>query len=335
MHENRATPHRVAVLLLPPIVGFDATIPSLLFGQALDERGEPLYEVRTCSLEAGPIESTTDYQLVASGGLEVLETADTVVVPGTRLAAARRRGVLPMEVADAFARIRPGTRMVSICTGAFVLAAAGVFDGHRATTHWRYADDFRRLFGGIDLDESVLFTDDGDVLSSAGLAAGIDLCLHIIRRDHGSVVANHVARHCVVAPWREGGQAQFIERNVPDTTARGTAATQEWALANLTEPLSVPQLASHAGMSPRTFSRRFREETGLSPGTWVRERRVDLARRLLESADLSVDLVAERSGLGTADNLRHHLRKGMGMSPSSYRKTFAGNHAEQSAATAD
>ncbi|NDZ93889.1 helix-turn-helix domain-containing protein [Streptomyces sp. SID6673] len=331
MSENHANPspagrrHRVAVLWVPPVVGFDATIPSLLFGQAVDDQGRELYEVVTCGPGPGPVDSTTDYQLVAAAGPEVLATADTVVVPGTKVELARHLGELPEDLAAAWSTIRPGARLVSICTGAFVLAAAGVFDGRRATTHWRYAEDFRRLFPRVELDERVLFTDDGDVLSSAGLAAGIDLCLHIIRRDHGSAVANRVARHCVVPPWREGGQAQFIERHVPNAGERTTAPTQEWALRNLTEPLSVPQLAARAGMSPRTFSRRFRAETGVPPGVWVRERRLDHARELLETGDLPVDLVAERSGLGTADNLRHHLRRGLGMSPSSYRKTFAGS----------
>lgn len=316
--------HRVVVLWLPPIVGFDATIPSLLFGQAVDATGAPLYEVLTCTLEPGPVESTTGYAMIAGAGPGVLATADTVIVPGTRSAPARTHGELSQAQAAALATIAPGARVVSICTGAFVVAAAGFFDGRRATTHWRQADEFRRLFPTVVLDESVLFVDEGDVLSSAGLAAGIDLCLHIIRRDHGAAVANRVARYCVVPPWREGGQAQFIERQVPDGGERSTAATRHWASGNLTEPLSVAQLAAHAGMSTRTFSRRCREETGLSPGAWVLQRRVGYARELLETRGLSIDEVAERSGLGSADNLRHHLRREIGMSPSAYRKTFAG-----------
>lgn len=315
------------VLWLPPIVGFDATMPSLLFGQAVDADGEPLYDVITCSLDAGPVESTTGYQMVAASGPEVLATADTVIVPGTRSEPARSTGVLSEAQAAALSTIRPGARVVSICTGAFVVAAAGLFDGRRATTHWRQAGAFRRLFPTIGLDESVLFVDEGQVLSSAGLAAGIDLCLHIIRRDHGARVANAVARYCVVPPWREGGQAQFIERQVPETDERSTAATRAWAAAHLTEPLSVAQLAAHAGMSARTFSRRCREETGLSPGAWVLRQRTAYARELLETQALSVDAVSERAGLGSADNLRHHLRRELGMSPSAYRKTFAGSRA--------
>jgi transcriptional regulator GlxA family with amidase domain len=214
--------------------------------------------------------------------------------------------------------------MVSICTGAFVLAAAGLLDGRRVTTHWKFADALRRLHPTVRVDEKVLFVDDGDVLTSAGLAAGIDLCLHIIRSDHGAQVANAVAKYCVVPPWREGGQAQFIDRPLPTADDASTAATREWALGHLDEELTVERLARHANMSPRTFNRRFREETGQAPGTWIRNHRIDHARELLEFRDLPVDEVARRSGLGSAGNLRHHLRRGVGMSPTSYRKVYQG-----------
>jgi transcriptional regulator GlxA family with amidase domain len=316
--------HRIAVLLLPPVVGFDATIAPTLFGGATDAAGEPLYDVVTCALAAGPVVSTNGFALLPTAGPEALATADTVVVPGTRYAPARVEGRLPPEVTQALGRIRPDARLVSICTGAFVLAAAGLLDGRPATTHWQFADELRRLRPAVRVDENVLFVDDGDVLTSAGLAAGIDLCLHIIRRDHGAHVANAVARYCVVPPWREGGQAQFIDRRVPTDTGASTAATREWALEHLDEALTVQQLARHARMSPRTFNRRFREETGQAPGTWVRNRRIDHARELLESRDLPVDEVARLSGLGSGGNLRHHLRRGVGMSPSSYRKTYQG-----------
>lgn len=318
--------HRIAVLLLEPVVGFDAGIAPLLFGAAAADDGTPLYEVVTCGLSHAPVATTNGYAIVPAAGSEALATADTVVVPGTRYPAARTRGVLEPDLTAALASIRPGTRLVSICTGAFVLAAAGVLDGRPATTHWRFADDLRALHPDVQLDENVLFVDDGDVLTSAGLAAGIDLCLHIIRADHGASAANDVARYCVVPPWREGGQAQFIERHVPGDPhgSASTAATRQWALDHLDEPLSIGQLARHAQMSERTFCRRFREETGQSPGGWVRSRRVELARELLETRDLPVDEVARRAGLGSGGNLRHHLRRGLGMSPSSYRKVFQG-----------
>jgi transcriptional regulator GlxA family with amidase domain len=316
--------HRVTVLLLPPVVGFDATIAPTLFGQAQGPDGEPLYEVTVCSLDDGSVPSIGGFAMIATAGPEALAAADTVVIPGTRYPPARLDGTLAPEVRAALHTIRPGTRLVSICTGAFVLAAAGLLDGRPATTHWRFADTLRALFPSVRVDENVLFVDDGDVLTSAGLAAGIDLCLHIIRSDHGTQVANEVARYCVVPPWREGGQAQFIDRHLPVADHASTAATREWALAHLDEPLTVQALARHAHMSPRTFNRRFRAETGEAPGSWIRNRRIDRARELLESRNLPVDEVARLSGLGTGGNLRHHLRRGVGMSPSSYRKVYQG-----------
>jgi transcriptional regulator GlxA family with amidase domain len=317
--------HRVAVLLIEPVVGFDAVIAPTLFGQAVDASGDNLYDVTVCGLTRSPVGATTGFDVVPAAGPEALAVADTVVIPGTRYPSARIDGVLDADAQDAFAAIRPGTRLVSICTGAFVLAAAGVLDGRPATTHWKFAEAFRALYPNVLLDENVLFVDDGDVLTSAGLAAGIDLCLHVIRADHGTQVANAVARYCVVPPWREGGQAQFIDHGIPLGDDASTSPTRAWALQNLTEPLTVTQLARHARMSARTFSRRFRDETGQSPGVWVRNRRIDRARELLESRDLPIEEVARLSGLGSGGNLRHHLRQGVGMSPSSYRKVYQGS----------
>jgi transcriptional regulator GlxA family with amidase domain len=316
--------HRVAVLLLPPVVGFDATIPTLLFGNATGADGEPLYDVVTCGLTREAVPATTGFAIVPEAGPEALAHADTVVIPGTRYPPARVDGEVTADLSAALALIRAGTRLVSICTGAFVLAAAGLLDGRPATTHWKFADALRALHPRVRVDENVLFVDDGDVLTSAGLAAGIDLCLHMIRCDHGAQVANAVARYCVVPPWREGGQAQFIDRQVPAPDHHSTAATRQWALAHLDEELTIRRLARHAKMSARTFNRRFREETGESPGAWIRQRRIDRARELLESRDLSVDEVARLSGLGSSANLRHHLRRGVGMSPTSYRKVYQG-----------
>ena len=217
---------------------------------------------------------------------------------------------------------RSGTRMVSICTGAFVLAAAGTLSGRPATTHWKHADDLAALYPDVLLDADVLFTDDGDVLTSAGLSAGVDLSLHLIRRDHGSEVANRVARYCVVPPWRDGGQAQYIERQVPTRPDESTAEARAWALEHL--EADVPTLARRAGMSLRTFARRFREETGQSPGAWLIQQRVRHAQHLLEETDLGIDTVASRAGMGTAASLRTHLRTHAGVSPAAYRRTFRG-----------
>ena len=317
-------PHRVAVLLLAPVVGFDAVIPPQLFGAARDEDGRRLYDVTLASLDGSPVATEHGYAIAPSADASALGRADTVIIPGTRIAGPRRLGVLPDEIGQALQAIRPGSRIVSICTGAFVLAAAGLLDGRPATTHWSYAEDFGRLYPDVHLDENQLFIDDGDVLTSAGVAAGIDLCLHLIRRDHGAGVANRAARQCVVPPWREGGQAQFIEHPVPPEPGQSTGRTRDWALHRLHEPLDVATLAGHARQSVRTFNRRFKAETGSSPGAWLLEQRVNRARQLLETTDLAVDDVAARTGLGSGASLRQHLRASVGVSPSDYRRTFRG-----------
>jgi len=212
--------------------------------------------------------------------------------------------------------------VMSICTGAFVLAAAGLLDDRPATTHWAHVERFRTRYPRVKLDPDVLFVDDGDILTSAGVAAGIDLCLHVIRRDHGSEVANRAARRCVVPPWRDGGQSQFIERPVPAAGDATTGPTRAWALDRLDQPLDLDTLAGHARMSLRTFTRRFREETGMSPGRWLVRQRVELARRLLEGTDLPIERVAAQAGFGTAASLRQHLHAAVGVAPAAYRRTF-------------
>ncbi|MFF0455747.1 GlxA family transcriptional regulator [Nocardia africana] len=315
-------PHLVAVLALAPIVGFDMTIPPTVLGAATDDDGTSLYDVRICGLDRSPVPSTHGYAVTPEYGADLLARADTVIVPGTTMPGPRRDGVLPAAVTAALASIRPDARIVSICTGAFVLGAAGILDGRRATTHWKYAADFRTLFPAVLLDEDLLFVEDGNVCTAAGLAAGVDLCLHLVRSDHGSAAANRAARHCVVPPWREGGQSQFIEQQVPDPGAESTAATREWALARLSDDLDLTTLAAHARMSVRTFTRRFKAETGMAPGAWVLHQRMRHARHLLETTALPVDEVARASGMGTAASLRHHLRTQLGVAPIAYRKTF-------------
>ncbi|MGW2782703.1 GlxA family transcriptional regulator [Streptomyces populi] len=306
---------RVAVLALDGVYPFELGMPSRILGAA-DGR----YEVVTCTVDGGPVATASDFSVTVDHGPEVLRTADTVVIAAvtpSRIAAS-----LTDETAAALALIRPGTRVVSICTGAFVLAAAGLLDGRRATTHWCVTDEFRRMFPRVDLDPDVLFVDDGDVLTSAGAASGIDICLHVIRRDHGSELANKVARRCVVPPLREGGQAQFIEQPVPEPSTASTAATRDWALARLGDPLTLNDLAAHAGMSLRTFARRFNDEVGLSPGRWLIQQRVSRARHLLEASDLPVDRIAGEVGFATGASLRQHLHATIGVSPQAYRRTF-------------
>ena len=324
-------PHRVAVLLLEPLIGYDATIPGAVLGSARDEDGRPLYDVVMVSPDGGPVMTSSGYAVVPQGDASRLAWADTVIVPGTRVPEPRHEGRLSDELAATLAVIRPGTRMVSICTGAYVLAAAGLLDGRRATTHWQHTEHFRSLHPQVDLDEDVLFVDDGDVLTSAGLSAGVDLCLHIVRRDHGSAVANEVARYCVVPPWRDGGQAQYIDRPVPVVDDASTSATRAWALEHLDGDLSVPVLAGRARMSERTFARRFRDETGLTPAAWVTQQRVHLAQHLLETTDLTIDLIATRAGFGTGASLRKHCAATLGVSPQAYRRTFRGTTESRSA----
>ncbi|MEU7022830.1 helix-turn-helix domain-containing protein [Streptomyces sp. NPDC046203] len=315
--------HHVGVLALEGVVPFELGIPARIFGAARDRAGNPLYTVTTCSLDGGPVRVEADYGLTVTHDASLLAGVDTVVIPPSHaLGAIREEGRLPAALRDALAAIRPGTRIVGICTAAYVLAAAGLLDHRPATTHWREAERLQRMFTTVRIDPDVLFVDDGDVLTSAGVAAGIDLCLHLVRRDHGSRIANDVARSCVVPPWRDGGQAQYIQRPVPDPTATGTAPTQAWAMERLAESLTLADLAAHAHMSVRTFTRRFRDETGITPGQWLIRQRVDLARRYLETTDWPVDLVAHRAGFGTGVSLRRHLHAVVGVTPQAYRRTF-------------
>jgi transcriptional regulator GlxA family with amidase domain len=314
MHGKRK-PERVVVLALDGVYPFELGIPSRILGAA-----DGHYEVLTCTVDGGPVRTSADFTIRVAHGPEILRTADTVVV--TSMPPAYIPPELPDEVAAALALIRPDARIVSICTAAFVLAEAGLLDGRRATTHWQVADLFRRRFPEVDLDPDVLFVDDGRILTSAGAASGVDICLHIVRTDHGSDLANAVARRCVVPPFRDGGQAQYIEQPVPVSGAASTAATRAWALGRLEEPLTLSDLAGHARMSLRTFARRFNDEVGLSPGRWLIQQRVARARHLLEASDLPVDRIAAEVGFATGASLRQHLHAAIGVSPQAYRRTF-------------
>lgn len=307
--------HRVAVLALNGVYPFELGIPQRVFGSA-----ENRYEITTCTADGAPVRSDADFMISVDHGPELLHSADTVVIPPFDLSLISED--LPPELANALRHIRPGTRIVSICTGAFVLAAAGMLDGRPATTHWRLAETFRAMFPAVQLDPDVLFVEDGDLLTSAGAASGLDVCLHLIRADHGSDLANRVARTCVVPPFRDGGQAQYIEQPVPEPAGPGTADTRAWAYENLHLPLTVAEMAEHARMSPRTFARRFREEVGASPGKWLTQQRLTRARQLLETTDHSIDRIATEVGFATAASLRQHLHAAIGISPLTYRRTF-------------
>jgi transcriptional regulator GlxA family with amidase domain len=306
-------PHRVVVLALDGVLPFDLGIPERVFHEARDALGRRLYEVSTCSLGGRAIRTSHDFTIVVDNGEEVLADADTVVIatqePTPELLTTGR---VPSALTAALALVRPDARIVTLCTSAFVLAATGLLDGLKATTHWALCADFARLFPLVAVDPDVLFVDNGRLLTSAGGAAGIDMCLHLVRRDHGADVANAAARYCVVAPWRHGGQAQFIEHPLREDTDNSTTRTREWLLRHLADPLSLADLAGHAHMSVRTFTRRFHAEVGESPLQWINQRRVEHARRLLETTDLTVHQVV----------LRKHLNTRVGLSPGAYRRVY-------------
>ncbi|WP_399896413.1 GlxA family transcriptional regulator [Streptomyces sp. BBFR51] len=309
--------HRVAVLALAGMAPLDLAIPLQIFGP----RPETPYEIRVCG-PGGPVPTANGFAMAVTSGPEGLETADTVIVPGG-FEQGPPPGPLPQKVLDALVTAHArGRRVVSICTGAFVLARAGLLDGRHATTHWRYTDRLEREHPAVHVDRDVLYVDEGSVLTSAGMCCGIDLCLHIVRRDLGAAVANQIARGILAAPHREGGQAQFVPAPVADRGDSALADTRAWALERLGEALTVPRLARHAGMSERTFMRRFVEETGTTPLRWLVGARLGLARELLETTDRSIDVVARDCGLGSAANLRLHFRRALDTTPTAYRRTF-------------
>ncbi|MFB7675229.1 GlxA family transcriptional regulator [Kitasatospora purpeofusca] len=309
--------HRVAVLVLEGAKPLDVGIPAQVFSS----RPSMPYTVRVCGPAPGLVAGGDGLSYHVAEGLEAVEHADTVFVPGYRDPATTAPPAAVVEaLVAAHAR---GARLAAISTGAFALAATGLLDGRRATTHWHYAKALAERHPQIRVDENVLFVDEGAVLTSAGAASGIDLCLHLVRRDHGVGLSNHVARRLVAAPYRSGGQAQYVPRSVPEPLGDLFAGTREWALAHLAEPLTLEGLARHARVSARTFSRRFVEDTGYTPMQWVLRARVDLARELLERTDLGVEQIADRVGLGTGANLRLHFHRVLGTSPTEYRHTFA------------
>jgi transcriptional regulator GlxA family with amidase domain len=307
--------HRVAILVLDGVLPLDLGIPAQVF---LDRPWLP-YRTTLCG-ERPQVQVANDYSLVVPGTLSDVRRADTVIVPGF----ADQSRVFTDEVLEALRHVhRRGRRVVSICTGAFALAAAGLLDGLTATTHWRDVDELAERYPQVTVDRNVLYVDNDTVLTSAGIASGMDLCLHIVRRDLGAATANRLARLLVAPPHREGGQAQFIE--APLGGADGSlSSTRAWALDHLEEPISVRDLARRSGVSERTLMRRFVDETGLPPLQWLLGERVRRARTLLEADRLSIDQVAARCGLGTSANLRLHFRRVLGTTPTAYRRTFTG-----------
>jgi transcriptional regulator GlxA family with amidase domain len=305
---------------------YELSIPCTVFGKPQPDLADPWYDLRLCSTGRGRQDSSpadTGLSLRTRYGLDDLVGADTVIVPSVPDPCVDEGRPLPAALITALRRAHDaGARMVSLCTGAFALAEAGLLDGRRATAHWMHTAQLAERYPKVQVDDSVLYVDDGDVLTSAGLTAGLDLCLHLVRRDLGARVANQLARRMVVPAHRRGGQAQFIDLSVPATDDKNLGPVLDWACAHLDQPLTVEDLAQRAAMSPRTFHRRLQAATGTTPLQWLLNQRLGRAQNLLESTDLPIEKIGELSGLGTANNLRHHFLKQIGVSPSNYRRTF-------------
>lgn len=310
----------VAVLLFSGGPIFESSIPLSVFGIDRQDAGVPRYRLLVCAGEEGPLRTTGGLELTAPHGLEAIGRAGTVVVPAWRSITSPP----PPEALDALRRAHEeGARIVGLCTGAFVLAAAGLLDGRPATTHWMYAPTLAKRYPSVHVDPRELFVDDGDVLTSAGTAAGIDLCLHIVRTDHGNEAAGALARRLVVPPRRAGGQERYLDRSLPEEIgADPLAEVVAWALEHLHEQFDVETLAARAYMSRRTFDRRFRSLTGSAPLQWLITQRVLQAQRLLETSDYSVDEVAGRCGFRSPVALRGHFRRQLGSSPAAYRAAY-------------
>ncbi|MEV6399695.1 helix-turn-helix domain-containing protein [Streptomyces sp. NPDC051907] len=300
---------------------YELSIACTVFGIPHPDLADPWYELRLCG--AGGDSGGAGFSLRADHGLDGLVGADTVIVPSVPDAVVEEGQEPPGELVEALREAAAsGARMVSLCTGAFALAAAGLLDGRRATAHWQHTRELAARHPKVIVDDSVLYTDDGSVLTSAGATAALDLCLHLVRRDLGAHVAGQLARRLVVPAHRTGGQAQFIEQPVPAGDDDSLGPVLQWATRHLDEPLTVQDLARQARMSPRTFYRRLQEATGTTPLQWLLDQRIARAQSLLESTGLPVDRISEQSGLGSAANLRRHFTRSVGVSPTDYRRAF-------------
>ncbi|GAA1270339.1 helix-turn-helix domain-containing protein [Kitasatospora nipponensis] len=311
--------HRVVVIVDENSNPFELGCATEVFGLRRPEIGRDLYDFTLCAPEPGIRMRDGFFTLTGVADLSAADTADTLIVPNRPDTEVPRRPAVLAAVRRAHAR---GARLVGFCSGAFTLAEAGVLDGRRATAHWQWADSFRARFPTVRLEPDVLFVDDGDILTAAGSAAALDLGLHLVRRDHGAEIAASVSRRLVFAAHRDGGQRQFVERPLPDRPDESLAPVLAWATEQLDASLTIGDLAARAAVSPATLHRRFRAQLGTTPLAWLTGERLCLARRLIEQGESGFDLVARRSGLGTATNLRALLRRETGLSPSAYRQRF-------------
>ena len=308
--------HRIVVLLFEQVLHLDFAIPMHVFAREAAE----FYEVTTATVDGRPAGAAGGLALVPDGDLALLRQAQTVIVPGYGAAVSTRLDQMTLGLLRAAAK--RGARMVSICSGAFALAQAGLLDGLTATTHWSLAADLAAQYPSVTVDPAVLFVDNGAVLTSGGVTSGVELSLHILNKDLGPAIANHVARRIVMAPRRDESQAQFIEAPPVPPGDDVLAATQQWMLSHLGEPITVAQMAARANMSPRHFHRRFQEATARTPLAWLHEQRIGRTKELLETTDLPVEDIAARVGLGSPANLRAHFRRATSVSPTRHRRAF-------------
>jgi transcriptional regulator GlxA family with amidase domain len=310
---------KVRLVALDQIAPFELGVVCEVFGTDRTADGFPGYDFAVCSIDGGPVTTSSGYRIIPHADLAPLADADLIAVPAHPI---ETRAPEAMVEALRAAAAR-GARVLSVCSGAFLLGEAGLLDGRRCTTHWKYADRLAERFPSAIVEPDALYVEDGPILTSAGTAAGIDLCLHLVRSVHGSEVATKLARRMVVPPHRDGGQAQYVEAPLPKAPDCATLQPLlTWLVTHLDEAIDVEMLARRAHMAPRTFARRFRAETGTTPHDWVTGQRILLARRLLEETDLGVDSVAIRSGFGDAAMLRHHFTRRIGATPHAYRSTF-------------
>lgn len=324
--------HTVAIIAFNGISPFHLSVPCIVLGDDLLKLGVPRYRLLICGEKIGSVATLSGFNIEVEYDLDSLAEADTVIVPAWSDPSDRPSEVMLEALRHAHAR---GVRLVGLCLGTFVLAKAGLLDGRSASTHWAWADEFRRSFPQVTLLQDAIYVDDGDILTSAGTAAAIDCCLHIVRRDHGAEIANRVARRLVVAPHRHGSQAQYIEKPLSSTASQDQlGAAINWAIKHLDEPLSLAKLSAQAGMSLRSFTRHFKKKTGTTFTQWLLNQRLAMAQRLLETGSCSIDHVAEMAGFGSTVSLRQHFTRAFSISPATYRRQFRKRTSRQEASTA-
>jgi transcriptional regulator GlxA family with amidase domain len=313
---------KVVLLAIPGVAPFEFGVVCEVFGIDRADSGGPTFEFAIATAEPGPVHTSLGYDMIIPDGLDIAADADLIAVPAHRIESIDERFLEVIRAAEA-----RGAWVLSVCSGAFALAQAGILEGRRATTHWMHTDRLAAQYPGITVDPDVLFVEDGKVVTSAGTAAGIDAALHIVRKEHGAGATNVIARRMVVPPQRDGGQSQYIDSPIAECKSDSFAIVTQWMMEHLSEDLTVDQLARKALMSSRTFARRFRADMGTTPAAWLNRQRIIRAQQLLEETDYGLETIAQDTGFGTAAVMRHHFVKVLGTSPMAYRRTFGARQA--------